>query len=641
MAKKKNPEIATVPLTDPNEVANNAATFIRTIGPAAQQTDVQTGRAGTRAGFIDILTGGASITNPTGFQAFNQFRSQNAPSAQQLIRQQNLTRRQSELQAMLESGVGKNGKPLTAAQRANIETRLNRVSRNLTNITTEIDSGNQAVQKAYDDFVGSSPNVSEVMRQADPEFYANVDRAQGIANTIGQMSPEGQRFLDASGQGYQAGTIGAQSVTAAQMGPIANVGAQQVQAARMGDFGRATSRDISAGQVGAGMLGQSLMQRAMTGIERGGLLSPQATRDAIQSARQGFAARGLATGNAALGAELLNRDRFARVREMEDLNFASGVQTQDLGRQFQNVGNQLAADQANQSAAMQAELANLQARYNAAVQEGNWQQAAAISNQDATLRADMANQQTAFNTGQFNTQQANVVGISNADRTLNAATANENARRLGTITNNEMLYNAAGYTDGQRAAGLGASLQMAGVQQSANPLFRLLGSNPYAGGYGSQAVGPGSQLAGGVAQLNAGANEFNANATNYATFANAFRPSFNSSLTGSPWGDFALQTGVAGAQVAGQALLAKSDRRLKENIKPVSKAGGVLGLTTYRFDYKDGKKGVIGFMAQEVQKVLPEAVVEFWENGKKYLGIKPEVIGKAIADELMAQAEAA
>jgi hypothetical protein len=58
---------------------------------------------------------------------------------------------------------------------------------------------------------------------------------------------------------------------------------------------------------------------------------------------------------------------------------------------------------------------------------------------------------------------------------------------------------------------------------------------------------------------------------------------------------------------------AMSDIRVKENIKPIGWLPN--GLTVYEFEYKDEWKdeaghGVhIGVMAQEVEKVLPEAVI--------------------------------
>lgn len=97
-------------------------------------------------------------------------------------------------------------------------------------------------------------------------------------------------------------------------------------------FQDALGRGVEAQTVDRGPLGESLMQTAMERAQSQGRLTPEASRDATQAARSGMAARGMATGNAALGAELLNRDRFSRARMAEDLNFAQGVQTQDVGR---------------------------------------------------------------------------------------------------------------------------------------------------------------------------------------------------------------------------------------------------------------------------------------------------------------------
>lgn len=82
-----------------------------------------------------------------------------------------------------------------------------------------------------------------------------------------------------------------------------------------------------------GEIGRRLMGEALQRSERGfGVLSPEAQREATQQARSAMAARGLATGNAGIGAELLNRDRFQRARAAEDINFASGVMADQRGR---------------------------------------------------------------------------------------------------------------------------------------------------------------------------------------------------------------------------------------------------------------------------------------------------------------------
>jgi hypothetical protein len=94
-------------------------------------------------------------------------------------------------------------------------------------------------------------------------------------------------------------------------------------------------------------------------------------------------------------------------------------------------------------------------------------------------------------------------------------------------------------------------------------------------------------------------------------------------------------SGIGALGTIGGAMI-PSDKRLKENIKPLGKLGGILNLKAYSYDYKDGEKGKVGFMAQDVKKVLPEAVAEGVYNGKKRLFIKPGVLGEALAQKLAA-----
>lgn len=74
---------------------------------------------------------------------------------------------------------------------------------------------------------------------------------------------------------------------------------------------------------------------------------------------------------------------------------------------------------------------------------------------------------------------------------------------------------------------------------------------------------------------------------------------------------------VQGSIYAADNVTAYSDIRLKKNIKPIGNAlDKVLSLTGYTFDM-NGKRNT-GVIAQELRKVLPEAVVE---DDKGYLSV--------------------
>jgi hypothetical protein len=150
-----------------------------------------------------------------------------------------------------------------------------------------------------------------------------------------------------------------------------------------------------------------------------------------------------------------------------------------------------------------------------------------------------------------------------------------------------------------------------------------------------------NQLAGMAALGNAQMQEgrYNAYMNNQAALQ-AARMSAGASRQAGMMGMFGgIGSGLisAGGAIGAAALLAPalSDKREKKDIKPLGKAGKVLGLTAYEYKYKGDDEKRVGFMAQDVQKVLPEAVTEVNYKGKKRLAIKPAVIGQALAEELM------
>jgi hypothetical protein len=321
---------------------------------------------------------------------------------------------------------------------------------------------------------------------------------------------------------------------ALQLGTIqkiaGNLNNPYTQAAR-GDINRVSGLgNMLADRVGETTIERTLREQAETELGLGRSLSAEETRDAQQSARAAFAARGLGTSMGSSAAEILNRDAAAQAREASRRNFASAT-------------NQM-------------------------------------------------------------------------------------------VTGN--VFGRAGQAGGM----LGSAAQ---GQLMVDPYSRALGSAQIGGNLGNslqsgvgQTFGGAQQMAGNVASFNANMLDTRANSqlNNWAAM-NAAR--MNASAMNQS-GTMGMIGGIGSGllQGAGMAAMAFSDKRMKKDIKPLGKAGSVLGLTAYEYSYKGDDKKRVGFMAQDVKKVLPEAVAEVDYKGKKRLAIKPAVIGAALAEELMA-----
>jgi hypothetical protein len=300
-------------------------------------------------------------------------------------------------------------------------------------------------------------------------------------NLLGQMrgaqksTSEFTRMQRELQRGLSAQQVGQRSATAAQ-----------AQAAGMGQVA-----DVTAGQVGAGALGDTLMGQAMERAQSRGQLSAEASRDAVQAARSGMAARGMATGSASLAAELLNRDRFSRARMSEDLAFAQGVQGQDLSRQFNNVGNTLQANLANQQTQFGREQ----------IISGNTQQAN-LANMQALNNMAQFNTGLGAETDRFNAMQRTDNQRFNlqALQTSSQMRDNETARQLGL---GQSAYNFALQTNPKMMlAGLGSpyanfTQQALGLMNNTNVAPIYSGGSP--GTYGTNMAFLGSVLGGGAA----------------------------------------------------------------------------------------------------------------------------------------------
>jgi hypothetical protein len=212
-------------------------------------------------------------------------------------------------------------------------------------------------------------------------------------------------------------------------------------------------------------------------------------------------------------------------------------------------------------------------------------------------------------------------------------------RNFASAANNMLTQNVGA----RRQAIANLNFAGAGNLMAADPYARALGPGlNYSGGtLGNQmqqmtsAFGNATNMAGNVSSFNANMLDTRANSAmnNWAAMRGA---QMNAGAMNNA-GMMGMIGGIGGGLLGGLgASKLLSDKREKKDIKPLGKAGSVLGLTAYEYKYKGEDEKRVGFMAQDVQKVLPEAVTEVEYKGKKRLAIKPAVIGAALAEELMA-----
>jgi hypothetical protein len=179
--------------------------------------------------------------------------------------------------------------------------------------------GNQTIQTGQQAGQQIS-NLAPVARRQANSAATNINR-QG--NQITQVADQyGNRLtqqarganLEADAAAGRIDPLGQQVMRIGDryMGQIGGVGTMLANQARRG-FSTSGPTEIEA----------ELYRQGQEELAMGRALSPEQLREATQSARQGMAARGMATGQAALGAELLNRDRYATQRETERRGFAA------------------------------------------------------------------------------------------------------------------------------------------------------------------------------------------------------------------------------------------------------------------------------------------------------------------------------
>jgi len=414
------------------------------------------------------------------------------------------------------------------------------------------------------------------------DFYSlrgqGEDSFQRLANTLGgntyaqgawQASEESRMRADRlaqmaeemAGVSDQAAAGVSQYATPLQQAAMAAAGRMDESGAALGSLAGRINYDPTA-------IERELERQAVAELGQGRSLTPEQQRDAAQSARQAFAARGMATGLGASAAEILNRDAYAQQRQDQRRQFASGV----------NAANQAAR------------LARL--------------------GMGGDLRAQQAN--IYGNAGQLRAsglgQAANIMGAAGEMRMRGRESA---ASTMGNAGN--------------------MAMQRAQLINAISPYTQALGGGGYQAGIG---------LAGNTQTFNA--NMLEARRNNWMNNMAALQAAQTTGQAATQAGWMGMIGGLGqglGSAFGGTNF---SDKRMKKDIKPVGK-DGVLGLKTYEYRFKGESKDApkhTGFMAQEVQKVLPEAVEEVDYKGKKRLAIKPQVIGQALAAAIATQQDA-
>ena len=112
---------------------------------------------------------------------------------------------------------------------------------------------------------------------------------------------------------------------------------QATQLGRIGDYteqlGYTAASDLDGTDIE-----RELQRQATSELALGRSLSPEQERQATQAARAGMSARGLGVGNAALAAEILNRDSYASQREADRRNFAGSTNQMLVGNRQNRIG---------------------------------------------------------------------------------------------------------------------------------------------------------------------------------------------------------------------------------------------------------------------------------------------------------------
>jgi hypothetical protein len=365
-------------------------------------------------------------------------------------------------------------------------------------------------------------------------------------------------------------------------------------------------------------------QMAQDAYARRGTLSAQDQRTAQQTAREAAQSAGRLGGNAAIAAEIQNRESALAGRRAE-----ATTAGQQAFEQRQNLANLRLAEQqgmfGQQATGRQLRTAEEQALFNqqlGARDQALQQEQAAFNQQVGARGVRTAEEQALFN------QQ---LGARDQALQQEQALFNQQAAGAGqTLAEQQALFN-----QGITGATTTADMQQAGLNQLQDIEKMRMGMRSEAGTAATNAY----NAAGGF-YTTPGLNLLNQTPQSYTAGTNMANIGLNLGQTMTPSLDPNLGLNLAlnkagaldanalakyqadmQAQAAkqkmfgdmigtiGSAAFAASDRRLKTDIQRIGTTDGGLPVYTYRYKGEDAMQ--MGVMAQDVEKVNPEAVREF------------------------------
>lgn len=408
-----------------------------------------------------------------------------------------------------------------------------------------------------------------------------VGQAQNVGNQLAGMSMQtlggaqnvGNRLAGLSMESLYGGQQAAQTPQRQAYSAYnqAYSGAQPFQGAATG-FALAGAQAVNPNELGAQQINQYMSPYLANVLQGTAALQNQMNQQAM-SGQTGNAIRQGAFGGDRAGiaaANLAQQQQLANAKTFSDIlnqGYGQGLTT---AQQQQQLG--LGAAQANRAALQQAGQQLL------GIGQQGFQQGLGYG------QAQQGLGQQLFGQGATSAQQLSNLGQQQFGQGLSSA---QQQAALG------QQQFGQGMTAAQQNAALGAGLYGMG-SQTAQGLANL--------GAGAQAAG----LQGAQAQLAAGQAQQQTEQAGLQALYNQFLQQQSYPFQVAQFlANIAMGTGaLSGSTTQTNQML--SDKRLKENIKPIGKTFD--GQTIYSYNFKGEPQTEIGLIAQEVQKHHPEAV---------------------------------